>query len=121
MLMKILIRIRKYSILVIIQLILKFCDDSNRVVVAKMKDEIAGVAIKKLVVLKAKMYSFLVDYNSERKKQSLIFSLIRTAFLNFFVLVYIKWLIVIIVQITINLLKISIGAITKNPEIHKFT
>ena len=86
-----------------------------------MKDEIAGVAIKKLVVLKAKMYSFLVDYNSERKKQSLIFSLIRTAFLNFFVLVYIKWLIVIIVQITINLLKISIGAITKNPEIHKFT
>ena len=80
MLMKILIRIRKCSILVIIQLILKFYDDSNRVVVAKMKDEIAGVAIKKFVVFKAKMYSFLVDYNSERKKQSLIFSLIRTAF-----------------------------------------
>ena len=33
-----------------------------------MKDEIAGVAIKKFVGLKPKMYSYLVDDNSEHKK-----------------------------------------------------
>ena len=33
-----------------------------------MKDETAGVAIKEFVELKAKMYSYLVDENSEHKK-----------------------------------------------------
>ena len=33
-----------------------------------MKDETAGVAIKEFVGLKPKMYSFLVDDNSEHKK-----------------------------------------------------
>ena len=33
-----------------------------------MKDETVGVAIEKLVGLKPKMYSHLVDYNSEQKK-----------------------------------------------------
>ena len=33
-----------------------------------MKDETAGVAIKEFVGLKPKMYSYLVDGNSENKK-----------------------------------------------------
>ena len=33
-----------------------------------MKDETGGVAIEEFVGLKAKMYSFLVDDNSEHKK-----------------------------------------------------
>ena len=46
----------------------KCCDDSNKLVVGKMKDETAGVAIKEFVGLKPKMYSFLVDDSSEHKK-----------------------------------------------------
>ena len=46
----------------------KYYDDSNKLVVGKMKDETAGVAIKEFVGLKSKMYSFLVDYSSEHKK-----------------------------------------------------
>ena len=40
----------------------------NKLVIGKMKDEVVGVAIKELVVLKPKMYSFLVDDSSEHKK-----------------------------------------------------
>ena len=36
--------------------------------VGKMKDKTAGVAIEKFVRLKPKMYSYLVDDNSEHKK-----------------------------------------------------
>ena len=43
-------------------------DDSNKLVVSKMKDEAGGVAIKEFVGLKSKMYSFLVDDSSEHKK-----------------------------------------------------
>ena len=46
----------------------KYYDDSNKLVVGKMKDKTAGVAIKEFVGLKPKMYSFLVDDNSEHKK-----------------------------------------------------
>ena len=46
----------------------KYYDDSNKLVVGKMKDETAGVAIKEFVGLKSKMYSFLVDDSSEHKK-----------------------------------------------------
>ena len=48
----------------------KYYDDSNKLVVGKMKDETAGGAIKEFVGLKCKMYSFLVDNSSEHKKQS---------------------------------------------------
>ena len=47
----------------------KYYNDSNKLVIAKMKDEIGGVAIEELVGLKPKMYSFLVDNNSKHKKQ----------------------------------------------------
>ena len=46
----------------------KYYDDSNKLVVGKMKDETAGVATKEFVELKPKMYSFLVDDNSEHKR-----------------------------------------------------
>ena len=45
-----------------------FCDDSNELVIDKMKDETGGVAIEEFVGLKPKMYSYLVDDNSEHKK-----------------------------------------------------
>ena len=39
----------------------KYYDDSNKLVVGKMKNEIVDVSVKKFVGLKPKMYSFLVD------------------------------------------------------------
>ena len=42
-------------------------DNSNKLVIGKMKDETAGIAIKKLVGLKPKMYSFL-EGNGQHKK-----------------------------------------------------
>ena len=46
----------------------KYHDDSNKLVIGKMKDEKAGVAIEEFVGLKPKMDSYLVDDNSEHKK-----------------------------------------------------
>ena len=45
----------------------KYYDDSNKVVIGKMKDKTAGIAIKEFVGVKAKMYLILVD-NKEHKK-----------------------------------------------------
>ena len=45
----------------------KYYDESNKSVVGKMKEETAGVVITEFAGLKPKMYSFLVDYNSEHK------------------------------------------------------
>ena len=46
----------------------KYYDNSTRLVVDKMKDETASVAIKEFVALKPKMHSYLIDDNSEHKK-----------------------------------------------------
>ena len=46
----------------------KYYDNSNKLVVAKMKDETAVVPIEGFVGLKPKMSSYLVDDNSEHKK-----------------------------------------------------
>ena len=46
----------------------KYFDHSNKLVVARMKDETGGVAIEDFVGLRPKMYSFLVDHSSEHKK-----------------------------------------------------
>ena len=43
--------------------------NSNKLVVGKMKDETAGIAIEEFVGLKPKMYSYLVNDDSEHKKQ----------------------------------------------------
>ena len=59
---KTLVAIKKCLTLVIIQL------GPNKLAVGKMKDEAAGVAIEEIVGLKPKMYSYLVDDNSEHKK-----------------------------------------------------
>ena len=46
----------------------KHYEDSNKLVIGKMKDENCVAAIEEFVGLKAKMYSFSVDGNSEHKK-----------------------------------------------------
>ena len=46
----------------------KYYDNSNKLLVCKIKGDIGGVAIKEFVGLKPKMYSFLVDHSSEHKK-----------------------------------------------------
>ena len=42
-------------------------DDSNKLVAGRMKDETAGISIKEFIGLKTRMYSFLIDDNSEHK------------------------------------------------------
>ena len=59
--MKILAMIKKCLILVT-----KYYDNSNTLVIGKMKDETAGVVIEEFVILKPKMYSYL--HNSKHKK-----------------------------------------------------
>ena len=39
----------------------EYHDDSNKLVIGKIKDEIAGVAIEECVGLKPTMYLYLVD------------------------------------------------------------
>ena len=46
----------------------KYHHHSSKLVVRKMKDEVAGVAIEEFVGLKPNMYSYLADDNSEHKK-----------------------------------------------------
>ena len=46
----------------------RYYDNSNKLVIGKIKDESTVVTIKEIVVLKPKMYSFLVDDNSGHKK-----------------------------------------------------
>ena len=46
----------------------KYFNDSNKLVVGKMKDETAGGAIEEFLGVKLKMYSLLVDDSSEHKK-----------------------------------------------------
>ena len=45
----------------------KYHDDSNKLVIEKVKDETGGAAIEEFVELKAKIYSFLVDNNEHKK------------------------------------------------------
>ena len=47
-------------------------NDSNKLVINKMKDETAGVAIKEFVGLKPKMYSFIIGDSSEHKKAKIV-------------------------------------------------
>ena len=43
-------------------------DDSNKLVVGRMEDEMGGVAIDEFVGLKPRMYLLLVDDSGEHKK-----------------------------------------------------
>ena len=42
----------------------KYYDDSNKLVISKMKDETASATIEKIVEFKPKMYLFLIDGNT---------------------------------------------------------
>ena len=50
----------------------EYYDGSNKFVIAKMKDGTGGVAIEEFFGLKPKMYSFLVDYSSDSKKEKCV-------------------------------------------------
>ena len=67
MFIKILVRINNFLILAIILLWKNIMMIQTQLVVDKMNDEKSGVAVKKFAGLKPKMYSFLVDDNSEHK------------------------------------------------------
>ena len=45
-------------------------DNSNKLVIGKMKDETGGVAIEEFVRLKPKMYSFLVIIVNIKKQKA---------------------------------------------------
>ena len=65
---KILATIKKCLILVIIWVLCtKYYDNSNKLVIGKMKDGTGRVVVKEFVRLKLKLYSCLVG-NSEHKK-----------------------------------------------------
>ena len=71
MFIKILASIRKCLTLVSIELV-KILWNSNKLVIGKIKDETAGVAIEGFVELKPKVYLYLEDDNSEHKKAKLV-------------------------------------------------
>ena len=48
----------------------KYYENSSKLVVRKMKDETGGAAIEEFVTLKPKVYSVLVDDNSEHEKEN---------------------------------------------------
>ena len=48
---------------------MKYYDPSNKLFVAKARDEMVDVAIEEFVALKSKIYSFLVDGSGEHKKK----------------------------------------------------
>ena len=47
----------------------RYYDDSNKLVIGKMKDETGGVTIEEFVGLKSKMYLLLSEDNIEHKKK----------------------------------------------------
>ena len=56
----------------------KCSDNSNKLVIGKMKYEIGGVAIEEFVGLKPKMYSLLVDNNEHKKENGLNRNVVET-------------------------------------------
>ena len=49
----------------------KYYDNSNKLVIGKMKDETRGAAIEEFVGLKPKIYSFMVDDGEHKKAKSM--------------------------------------------------
>ena len=50
----------------------KYYDDSNKLVIGKIKDETGGVVNEEFVGLKPHMYSYLVNGNSEHKRANCV-------------------------------------------------
>ena len=49
----------------------KYYNNSNKLVIGKMKDETGGVVIEEFVGLKPKMYSILVDNRKHKRSKKL--------------------------------------------------
>lgn len=47
----------------------KYCNNANKLVVIKMKDEACGVPMKGFVELKFEIYTFITEGNHESKKR----------------------------------------------------
>ena len=60
----------------------KYYNDLNKLVIGKMKDGTARVAIKEFVGLKPKMYSFLVKNNEHKKAKGASKNIVVTISLN---------------------------------------
>ena len=56
----------------------EYYDDSNKLVIGKMKEKTRGVVIKEFVGLKPKMYSFLVDNNQHKKAKGVNRNVVAT-------------------------------------------
>ena len=56
----------------------KYHDDSNKLVIGKMKDDTGGVAIEEFVGLKPKTYTFLVDNNEHKKAKGMNKNVVAT-------------------------------------------
>ena len=56
----------------------KYYDNSNKIVIGKMKDETGGVAIEEFLGLKPKMYSILVDNNELKKAKGVNKNVVAT-------------------------------------------
>ena len=56
----------------------KHHDDSNKLVIGKMKDDTGGVAIEEFVGLKPKTYTFLVDNNEHKKAKGVNKNVVAT-------------------------------------------
>ena len=48
----------------------KYYDNSNKLVIGKMKEKVRGVPVEEFFGLKPEMYSFLVDDNSEQEQKN---------------------------------------------------
>ena len=60
----------------------KSYDNSNKLVIGKMKDETGDVVIQEFVGLKPKMYSFLVDKSEHKKAKDVNRNVVATISLN---------------------------------------
>ena len=49
----------------------KYHDDSNKLIIGRMKDEKGSVAIEEFLGLKSKIYSFFVNYSVEPKNKGM--------------------------------------------------
>ena len=63
----------------------KYCDNSNKLVIGKIKDETGGVPIEEFVGLKPRIYFFfLVDDSSEHEKAIILITIYKTFFCQTF-------------------------------------
>ena len=56
----------------------KYYDNSNKLVIGKMKNETGGFAVEEFIGLKPKVYSFLVDNNEYKKAKGVNKNVVAT-------------------------------------------